>query len=118
MSHKVDVPYLRHVLEATGAIEVFARGKTFDDFRKDDYFQSAVIRKLEIIGEAVAHISKELKVQAVEIPWQPIVAARNRLIHGYFAIDEEKTWDMVQIDIPVLQKQIVAVLEEMEKEKG
>ncbi|MBI4066209.1 DUF86 domain-containing protein [Candidatus Gottesmanbacteria bacterium] len=94
MSRKADLPYLRHVLEAIEAIEAFTKGKSFDDFCQDDYFQSAVIRKLEIIGEAVAHISHELKVSAVEIPWQPIIAARNRLIHGYFAIVNAKhgTW--------------------------
>ena len=110
MKQKIDRPYLLHIKEAIEAIETFIRSKTFDDFKKDDYFQSAIIRKLEVIGEAAKHVSPEIKMMAIEIPWEPIVAARNRLIHGYFSIDEERVWGMVIRDIPRLKEQILELL--------
>jgi len=117
MKQKTDRPYLLHILDAINAIEKFSKKKTFNTFCTDDYFQSAVIKKLEIIGEAAAHISKELKIHTVEIPWRPIVGARNRLIHGYFAVDEEKVWKMIAVDIPVLKKQIESLLQTLGQEE-
>ncbi|HCM82923.1 TPA: hypothetical protein DIS60_06180 [Patescibacteria group bacterium] len=111
MKQKIDLPYFLHIRDAIRAIELFTKGKTLHHFRTDDYFQSAVLRKLEIIGEAVTHISKKLKVKAVDVPWRSIVGARNRLIHEYFSIDEKKTWGMVKKDIPVLKKQIESFLQ-------
>jgi uncharacterized protein with HEPN domain len=110
MKQKIDEPYLLHIKDAIEAIEIFIHGKTLDDFKKDDYFQSAVIRKLEVIGEAAKHVSPKIKMIAIDIPWEPIVAVRNRLIHGYFSIDEERVWGMVIQDIPKLKEQIRTLL--------
>ncbi len=116
MERKIDQPYFFHIRDAIALIVAWSDGKLFEDFEKDEQLQSAIIRQLEIIGEAARNVSDERKLATPEIPWRPITDARNTLIHGYFTVDEKKVWDMVQIDIPVLQKQIVALLEEVEKE--
>ena len=69
-----------------------------------------MIRQLEIIGEAAKKISSELKIKTPEIPWRPISDARNTLIHGYFTVDVEMVWGMIQTDIPKLKEQILELL--------
>ena len=115
MDRKIDTPYLLHIRDAIALIVAWSDDKTFEDFTKDEKLKSAIIRQLEIIGEAARNVSRERKLATPEIPWRPITDARNTLIHGYFTVDEQKVWGMVQIDIPVLQKQIISLLEEMEK---
>lgn len=117
MNKKEDLPYLKHIRDAIVLIETWSVGKTINDFTNDQQFQSAVIRQLEIIGEAAGKVSDECKLTAPEIPWRPIADARNALIHGYFTIDEKKVWDMVQMDIPVLKTQIILLLEALQKEE-
>lgn len=117
MDRKVDLPYLLHIRDAIVHILTWTVGKTFRDFQSDEKLQSAVIRQLEIIGEAAKNISEERKLAAPEIPWRPITDTRNTLIHGYFTVDEKKVWDMVQIDIPALQKSILFLIKNLEATK-
>ncbi|MBI4066195.1 DUF86 domain-containing protein [Candidatus Gottesmanbacteria bacterium] len=117
MERKIDRPYLLHIRDAIALIETWVSEKTFDDFTRDAQMQSAVIRQLEIIGEAARNVSPERKVATPQIPWRPIMDARNTLIHGYFTVDEKKVWDMVLTDIPVLKQQILLLLEDLEKEE-
>ncbi|MEK7544306.1 MAG: HepT-like ribonuclease domain-containing protein [Patescibacteria group bacterium] len=116
MDRKIDTPYLLHIRDAIALIQEWSAGKTIEDFTQDEKLQSAIIRQLEIIGEAARNVSDERKIATPEIPWRPITNTRNTLIHGYFTVDEKKVWDMVQIDIPVLQKHIDALLEKLESE--
>ncbi len=115
MNRKTDTPYLLHIRDAIALIVAWSIDKTLEDFTEDEKLQSAIIRQLEIIGEAARNVSHERKLTTPEIPWRPITDARNTLIHGYFSVDEQKVWGMVQIDIPVLQKQIISLLKDMEK---
>lgn len=117
MNRKIDIPYLLHIRDAIALIESWSKAETFKDFASDEKLQSAIIRQLEIIGEAARNVSTESKVAAPEIPWKPIMDARNTLIHGYFTVDEKKVWDMVQIDIPGLKIHIRSLLERLQKEE-
>lgn len=117
MDRKVDLPYLLHIRDAIVHILTWTAGKTFEDFKADEKLQSAVIRQLEIIGEAARNVSPERKIETPEIPWRPIMDTRNTLIHGYFTVDEKKVWDMVQIDIPALQKSILFLIKNPEATK-
>jgi uncharacterized protein with HEPN domain len=106
-----DRLYLTHVLEAIAAIDEFTRdGK--DVFLNDRKTQSAVIRQIEIIGEAVKHLSDSLTQSAPEIPWRLIAGTRDRLIHGYFKVDLEAVWSMVVDDLPPLQRRVEDLLAE------
>lgn len=115
MNRKIDEPYLFHIRDAIALIESWSRGKTFEDFMADEKLQSAIIRQLEIIGEAARNVSQERKVATPDIPWRPIMDTRNTLIHGYFTVDEKKVWDMVQVDIPLLKKQITSLLQAVQQ---
>lgn len=109
------MPYLLHIRDAIALIELWSTSKTLEDFTSDEKLQSAIIRQLEIIGEAARNVSSDRKVATPEIPWRPIMDARNTLIHGYFTVDEKKVWDMVQTDIPVLKIHIHSLLETLQK---
>lgn len=101
MQHK-DIIRLRHIFDETGEIERFVKGYSFEDFRKDSKTVHAVMRAIEIIGEAASKISPEYKAEHDQIPWNQIVGMRNHLVHVYFDVDYETVWKTVQEDIPHL----------------
>lgn len=103
-----DQTYLLHVRDAIAQILFYAAcGET--EFQKNRQVQDAVIRNLEIIGEAVKHISDELRNRHSGIPWKQIAGMRDEMIHEYFGVDLTIVWDTVQNDLPKL-KQIVEQL--------
>ncbi len=97
-----DDAYLLDILIAAKRAKEFATDLTWEEFQKSDLHQNAIMRTLEIIGEAARRVSEEFKAAHPEMPWKEMVGMRNRLIHEYFSIDVEKVWDAVQNDIPVL----------------
>lgn len=100
-----DRLYLEHILAAIADIGEFtAAGR--DDFMSDRKTQSAVIRQLEIIGEAVKRLSAELTGSCPAVPWRQIAGARDRLIHGYFQVDLDAVWVMVESDLPALRVEV------------
>jgi uncharacterized protein with HEPN domain len=100
-----DRLYLDHILEAIGAAREFAAGDR-QDFLADRKTQSAVVRQLEIIGEAVKHLSAEVRQAAPDVPWRQIAGVRDRLIHAYFQVDLEAVWVMVETDLPALESTV------------
>jgi len=78
--------YLKDILEAMAAIEKFVAGMEFEDFKNDDRTSSAVIRKFEIIGEAIKHIPDEIRNKYPQIKWKQMAGMRDRLIHFYFGV--------------------------------
>jgi uncharacterized protein with HEPN domain len=106
-----DRLYLNHILAAIAdAAEFPATGR--DDFIRDRRTQSAVIRRLEIIGEAVKRLSAELTAAEPGIPWRLIAGARDRLIHGYFSVDLDAVWAMVEQDLPPLEARLQRILKQ------
>ena len=106
---KEDSFYLRHVLDAAGNIKEYIRdGK--DAFLKDRKTQDAVIRNLEIIGEAVRQVSEETRARDATVPWKQISGMRDRLIHGYFGVDLELVWEAAEREVPNLQAKVAALL--------
>lgn len=104
--------YLEDIVEACEKIQRYTRGMTFDQFVEDERTMDAVVRNLEIIGEASRHIPEELTCQYPEVEWGRIVALRNIVAHEYFGVDEEIIWDVVQNKIPRLLEQIQRILQE------
>jgi uncharacterized protein with HEPN domain len=112
MAHDETV-YLRHILDAITRIEEYLRDVGEETFYEQYLIQDGVIRQLEIIGEAVRHVSEALRQEYPNIPWQDIAGTRDKLIHDYFGVDLEKVWLMVCEDIPVLKAQVQKILREL-----
>ncbi len=107
---KEDRVYLLHIAEAIATIQDYvSTGR--DDFFAKRMIQDAVIRNLEIIGEAVKNISPVTRQSAPEVPWQKIAGLRDVLIHDYFGVDLESVWLVVENRLPPLALDIASLLE-------
>jgi uncharacterized protein with HEPN domain len=104
-----DPDHLEHIREAIGKIDRFTKGKTEADFLTDDLVQDAVIRNLEIIGEAVMKLSIEFKARHDDVPWGEIAGMRNRLIHAYMSVNLEIVWSTIRDVLPVFLARISSV---------
>ena len=97
-----DDSYLLDILIAARKALKFIKGIDRNEFEESEIIQNAVIRPLEIIGEASARISKDFRKAHAEVPWQEMIGLRNRLIHEYFRVDYGAVWDTIQKDLPKL----------------
>ena len=107
--------YLDDILEAIDRISEYVQGMDIDAFGLDRKTQDAVIRNLEVIGEASRNLSGELKARSNEIEWSKIVAFRNILAHEYFGVSIPIVWDIVQNKIDPLRETCTRLLEQMDK---
>ena len=78
-------------------------GRTRADIDEDEQLALALVKSIEIVGEAAAHVSAEVRAELSEIPWPEVVGMRNHLIHSYFAIDNDRVWDTSTEDLPRLK---------------
>lgn len=106
-----DEVYLRHIFDAIERIEEYCRGVSIQKFLKNKMAAAAVVRELEIIGEAARNVSREFRRTNAEIPWEQMTGTRNRLIHEYFGVDLEIVWQTVEQDLPNLKNMIKNLLE-------
>jgi uncharacterized protein with HEPN domain len=104
--------YLKDILQAIESIETFLAGLDFEAFRTDDKTASAVIRKLEIIGEAVKQLPEEVRRHHPDIPWKQVSGMRDKLIHFYFGVDPALIWQTVNKRLPPLKATIQKMLDQ------
>ena len=110
MTQHDDSIILRQILEHAEEALRIIEGKTYTDIEHDRILNLALVRLLEIIGEAAGRISKSTRGKFPQIPWITIVAMRNRLIHGYDQIDLNIVWDVIENDLPPLINELRRVL--------
>ncbi len=106
-----DIDYLQDVLEAIQRTLEYTGSITWQEFLVDHKTQDAVIRNLEVIGEATKKISDNIQNRYPEIPWRDITGTRDRLVHHYFGVNLEIVWQIAKSDLPVLFTQIRNVLD-------
>jgi uncharacterized protein with HEPN domain len=98
-----DQVYLDHILGAIVKIEDFTMGISRFDFDRNVMIQDAVIRNIEIIGEATKKISKPFTQSHQDIPWSAMAGMRDKLIHDYLDVDLDVVWKTVEVDLPLLK---------------
>jgi len=108
-----DELYFRHILDAINQINLYLVGATYDNFCADRKSIDAVVRELEIIGEAAKQMSEEGRKQLHPAPWSEMISTRNRLIHEYFGVDLEMVWKTTREDLLPLKNTIEKVLGQM-----
>ena len=109
--------YINDILDSILKIEEFVGDMSYEEFVVDDKTSSAVVRKLEIIGEASKNISKEIRAEYREIPWGDMVKIRDKIIHFYFGVDYEIVWKVIKERLPALKQQIERIHREEKEEK-
>ncbi len=119
MSDKDDLIFIEHILDNINKIKSFSKNMTKDELFKDEERQYAIVRAIEIIGEAAKNISKDLTKKYPNIEWKEIIGTRDKIIHHYFGVDLEIVWNIIEKDIPDLKQKILKVKEDLEEhEKG
>ena len=110
MSIRDDRAYLHHILDAIQTIESYITGQYFEQFHANKMMVDAVVRELEIIGEAANQVSVDLKEKHPDIPWFKMRGLRNFVIHEYFSVNEKIVWDTCKENLPKLKQQIMEIL--------
>ena len=114
---KDDRIYLLHIRDAIQrAIDYAAEGR--DGFFTDTKTQDAVVRNLEIIGEAVKRLSDELRSTHRDVPWKLIAGMRDKMIHDYFGVNLELVWNVVEMELPGLLEKVSNIVHALEDSKG
>jgi len=111
MSEQREYIRLRHMLDHAREAVALAAGRARTDLDRDRLLELALVRLLEIVGEAASRVSPEDRAQYPLIPWSEIIGLRNRLIHGYDAVDQEILWQIVVQDLPPLVIALEEILE-------
>jgi len=109
--------FLEDTLNAIEKIEEYTVDLSFEEFCNYDMAVDAVIRNLEVIGEATRNIPSEIRMKYPDVEWKEAVGFRNVLIHDYFGIDLESVWDTLKKNIPTFRKHIAEVIESEKSEE-
>ncbi len=109
MSHEF-LDFVEDILDAMDKAEILVEGFTYAEFEADFRTNFAVVRALEIIGEAARRLPMSLREQYPAIPWRGMAGMRDRIIHGYDTVDLQIVWDVVKLDIPEIRPQIQQIL--------
>ncbi len=116
MRKRVYRDYVHDILETVQDVAEFVAGMSFEDFRNDKKTIYAVIRGIEVIGEAAKKIPESIKDRYSAIPWRDMAGMRDKLIHEYFGVDVEVLWKTVEQDLPPLRALISEAMEDLKDE--
>ena len=107
-----DKDRLAHMLAAADRVIRYTAGKAYESLVSDDMMYYAVVKNIEIIGEAANLLSQEFIASPTETPWKQVRGMRNYIVHEYFQIDDVVVWSVVKDDIPVLRQQLLKYINE------
>jgi uncharacterized protein with HEPN domain len=105
--------FIEDILESITKIEHYTEGISQAEFIGNTLIQDAVLRRLEVMGEATKNLPNELREKYPEIPWREIAGLRDVLIHGYFGVNLARVWLVIERDLPNLKERISEVLQDM-----
>lgn len=106
-----DKTYLMHIRDAIDSIEQYLEGISYDQFTSNKMISDAVVRELEIIGEASNNLSQEFREQYSDILWRRMKDMRNFLIHEYFGVNTKVVWDTCKENLPELKQFVTNILD-------
>jgi uncharacterized protein with HEPN domain len=112
---KADPVYLLHIRDAIQGIVEYTRGGR-EAFVASSIVQDAVVRNLEIIGEAVKNLSEPLRTDHPQVPWKRIAGMRDKVVHEYFGVNLQLVWEVVERDLPQLRLGIDSILNETNRD--
>lgn len=107
-----DPARLEHMIEAIDRINSFVNGKSQEEIRMDSILYYAVVKNVEIIGEAAYMLTPEFKEAHPATTWKVIIGMRHFLVHGYFEVDPEEVWNVIDKDLQPLKEQLESYLKE------
>jgi uncharacterized protein with HEPN domain len=113
MKNKNDLVFIEHILDSINAIEKFSKKMSKEELISNRLKQSAIVREIEIIGEAVKNISETLKKKYSKIKWKEIAGTRDKMVHHYFGVDLNIIWDIIKINLPDLKIKILKIKEDL-----
>ncbi|MBU1622921.1 MAG: DUF86 domain-containing protein [Candidatus Woesearchaeota archaeon] len=105
--------FIEHILENINDIEEFSLGLNKEELNSNKLKQKAIIRSLEIIGEAVKNIPNSFRNKYPKIEWNKITGMRDKLIHHYFGLDFDTVWNVIENELPKLKKQVEKIIEDL-----
>jgi len=109
-----DLSYLADMIEAIQHIFDYTEGLVYSDFLEHTMARDAVLRNIQVIGEATKRLSDGLRQNYPDVPWREIAGMRDKVIHDYFEVNYATVWDVIQADLPQLFHQVQAILEKIE----
>lgn len=107
--------FLEDILSSINETFEFTAGMTFETFAQDRKTSNAVVRSLEVMGEAAKHVPAKLRVLAPNVPWKYMAGMRDKLIHEYFGVDLAIVWGVVQDELPAVRPEIQRLMDRMDE---
>lgn len=117
MSKREDTVILQDIVEAIERVETYTKGMSYQQFISDRKTQDAVVRNLEIVGEATKNLTEKTKQQNPDVSWKSMAGMRDKLIHDYFGVNYDVVWTIINEDLEELSSSLELVIEKLQSSK-